>query len=408
MVDTRREHAGGAVQTTITAGITAASTSITISSATGWSSGTNGPFFVVIDAGTASEEKVLIQTRTGTTLTVAASGRGVDGTGAASHDPPAAIYQCGPVALECDEWSLHCASTSAVHGVTGNVVGTSDTQTLSAKTLNTPTIGDYSNATHTHAASGSGGLLATAAPTASAVGDASVTGTATTYARTDHKHAREAFAAPGNSAVGDAAAAGAAATVARSDHTHGREAFGGSVVSETTYGLSATVGAATTVARSDHSHGSPPALKEVLFARKTADEGVTSSTVMQDDNHLTLTVSANKVYRFECVLRTDGAATGDISYQFVGPAGSTMMAAGHDISTTGTTIADDRLFDVFLSSSLGQGTFGAGSITMVHVSGVLVVAGTGGTFKVQWAQQTSNGTASQVLTNSFIELREVA
>lgn len=55
---------------------------------------------------------------------------------------------------------------------------------------------------------------------------------------------------PGSSAVGDAAAAGSATSLARSDHRHGREAFG----SPAATGLANADGAATTLARSNHVH----------------------------------------------------------------------------------------------------------------------------------------------------------
>jgi hypothetical protein len=56
--------------------------------------------------------------------------------------------------------TVHSALTTGVHGVTGTVVGTSDSQTLSNKILTTPTIGDFTNANHTHAAVGStGGVI---------------------------------------------------------------------------------------------------------------------------------------------------------------------------------------------------------------------------------------------------------
>ena len=39
--------------------------------------------------------------------------------------------------------------------------------------------------------------------------------------------------------------------------------------------------------------------------------------------------------------------------------------------------------------------------------GLLVVAGTAGTFKLQWAQNTSNATATRVFGDSFLRLTPV-
>ena len=53
----------------------------------------------------------------------------------------------------------HTAVGSDVHGVTGSGVGTSDSQTLTNKNLTTPTIADFSNATHGHTNNAGGGVL---------------------------------------------------------------------------------------------------------------------------------------------------------------------------------------------------------------------------------------------------------
>jgi hypothetical protein len=62
-------------------------------------------------------------------------------------------------------------SSTAEHGATGAVVGTTNSQTLTNKTLTTPTIGDFTNATHTHAGASTGGTIAHSVLTGLATGD---------------------------------------------------------------------------------------------------------------------------------------------------------------------------------------------------------------------------------------------
>ena len=78
----RKQFAGGAPATTITSGISDSDTTWSIDSATGWPDATN-PFVAVINRGLADEEKVLVNARTGTSLS--SIERGYDDTAAASH-----------------------------------------------------------------------------------------------------------------------------------------------------------------------------------------------------------------------------------------------------------------------------------------------------------------------------------
>jgi hypothetical protein len=85
---TRRQYAGAAAATTITAGINTTDTTCTLAATTGWPSTAAVPFYVVIDPGTSAEEKCSA-TISGSTLTLT---RAQDDTTASSHSSGAAIY----------------------------------------------------------------------------------------------------------------------------------------------------------------------------------------------------------------------------------------------------------------------------------------------------------------------------
>lgn len=110
----RRTFAGGAVATTISPGINGSDTAIGIAATTGWPTGSAGDFGVVIDRGTASEEKVLIASRSGSTLTVASGGRGVDGTSATTHASGATI-ELAIFARDLDEPNAHLSDDTLDH-----------------------------------------------------------------------------------------------------------------------------------------------------------------------------------------------------------------------------------------------------------------------------------------------------
>jgi hypothetical protein len=139
----RREYKGAATPTTLSASITNSATSLTITDATNWPTGS---FSLVIDPGLAGEEKILATSRSGTTVTLTT--RGYDNTSASAHTTGAVIYPV-PTAIDFDEANSHVNASSGVHGLTGSVVGDTDTQTLTNKKLSdsTTTIVDVSDAT---------------------------------------------------------------------------------------------------------------------------------------------------------------------------------------------------------------------------------------------------------------------
>lgn len=128
----QRNYSSTAVATTIANAISNAATTCIVNSTSGFPA---APFIGRLDADTASEELVLVTNVAGTTLTIT---RGYDSTSAQSH-AAGASFRHSVAAIDLREPNLHIQASSAVHGLTGSVVGTSDAQTLSNKTIASPT-----------------------------------------------------------------------------------------------------------------------------------------------------------------------------------------------------------------------------------------------------------------------------
>ena len=128
---------------------------------TGWPA---VPFRGVINLGLADAEVVLVTTVTGSSVTFTRAsqlGSAAYGSVTQTHSPSATFDHVSD-AIDFAEANAHVNASSGVHGLAGAVVGTTDTQTLAAKTLTQPIIADFTNATHSHANALGGGALTSA------------------------------------------------------------------------------------------------------------------------------------------------------------------------------------------------------------------------------------------------------
>lgn len=155
---------------------------------------------------------------------------------------------------------------------------------------------------------------------------------------------------------------------------------------------------------------------QTQYISKTADETVTSSATLQNDDHLVLPVVANAVYTFALDLYMIDAAdfVGDFKMSFTCPTGATfdMHGSGAHITdlSAGTSANGEWIAKLATTSAGANLTFGCGntSATGVRVYGRLVMSSTAGNFQLQWAQNASDASGTTLKAGSYMTMTRVA
>lgn len=106
-------------------------------------------------------------------------------------------------------------SSSTAHGITSSVVGTADSQTLTNKTLTTPTISNFTNATHNHSSAAQGGNTLDSPAIAN-------------FTNATHDHGSNAKG--GNTLNSPTLVTPIIASFVNAQHTHGSQAQGGNTL----------------------------------------------------------------------------------------------------------------------------------------------------------------------------------
>ncbi len=133
---------------------------------------------------------------------------------------------------------------------------------------------------------------------------------------------------------------------------------------------------------------------------KPADETVTSSTTLQDDDDLQFAVDANSTYSVIFVLFAVSNSTADIKYGFSFPTGT---VGEKTIGAWGNSTVGQSTDALTVSRNIAVGTKISWSFP-VKVD----VAGTSGTFALQWAQQTSDAVNTIMNKGSMMMYRKAA
>lgn len=154
-------------------------------------------------------------------------------------------------------------------------------------------------------------------------------------------------------------------------------------------------------------------IADVDYVHKTADESVASSTTLQNDNHLLVSVLANSEYEIIVRIAVNGAASSDFKMAWTLPAGCTgqRFSSGPAVSSA-TSTADTTTRASGLTNSFGTeinyGVFSTGQLSFVEEILYVVTSGTAGTVQMRWAQNASSATATTVVAGSYIVVRRTA
>lgn len=142
-----------------------------------------------------------------------------------------------------------------------------------------------------------------------------------------------------------------------------------------------------------------------IAARKTVSTSRASTTTATADPELQAQVAANAEYAFAAYIRYVGGQTGDMKCAFTGPSGSSGSWGARTMST-GATLATDSSdairTPIGTTKAIGNISTTAGQT--LNVTGRLITSSTAGTFSFDWAQNTSDATATSIEADSWFML----
>ncbi|MGW3135888.1 hypothetical protein [Streptomyces sp. NPDC001139] len=159
--------------------------------------------------------------------------------------------------------------------------------------------------------------------------------------------------------------------------------------------------------------------------RKTSDTSRAATTTTTPDPHLQCDLVANATYIWDGWLKYDSPTAADINIDFSGPSGLlgewTAIGVGSSpvIGSTATpTLQTDtqdargymlRVETNDVTAARSYGGLGTGNTPLtMQMKGTLRVGSTPGTWSLDWAQFTSNATATTLYTDSWIWLQRIA
>ncbi len=148
--------------------------------------------------------------------------------------------------------------------------------------------------------------------------------------------------------------------------------------------------------------------------KATIQSVVSNNITLIDDVDLHFTVGANQIWQFEGIMFVDagGSGTPDILTSIVGPTGTTgqwgVISNITSVTTTPSGGPGGRAaWDGSATISSGCYSAAGTGFAPIYLYGLAFIGVTAGTIKVQWCQNSSNSTATNVQPGSYLIARRV-
>lgn len=143
---------------------------------------------------------------------------------------------------------------------------------------------------------------------------------------------------------------------------------------------------------------------DIQVAYKSANESVTSSGTLQNDDNLLFAIGANQVWQWEALILFSADDAADIFMAFTWPAGATAKWMGLGLVPTATPPVGDAKA-TYASGSGSALTFAEEAIV---VKGLIINGANAGNVQFQWAQNISSATPTTVLSCSYLKAVRVS
>lgn len=142
------------------------------------------------------------------------------------------------------------------------------------------------------------------------------------------------------------------------------------------------------------------------FAQKSADETV-STTSLQDDDHLFVSVAANSIYLVQLFLLTNSGLDDDFSSpSFSGPSGFTVTGSQAHMPPNNQTDKDTSRVN---TAGFTAGMAGYGSDALMVIADMIVTtSATAGTLKYRWARGALVASNAIIRAGSYMYAEKIA